>query len=285
MTIQVNRAPVLTLWAAVVAERLGQPADTALTLGRAVAGAAARVKARNIGREERKADRDADTPGLTSVDPIYYDTSYYLAPDGKAGVDVYAVLREAIQRTGQLALTRVVISQRERTVALRVMDGGLVAHTLNEQRDINDAKPLFEDVKQVRIDPEMVGLAEQLIKRQSGRYDPSDLEDRYETRLRSMIEAKLKGEGLQAEEIEAPRSNVIDLMAALKQSLGQAEDRVTPSAASLPSPPLKKPGKATRKKAAPDVRRQPGLKLPIKGGKPKVEAKVEAPLKSARKRA
>jgi hypothetical protein len=63
-SIVVNRAPVLTLWAAVVAERLGQPADTALTLGRAVAGAAARVKARNIGREAAKADRDADTPRL-----------------------------------------------------------------------------------------------------------------------------------------------------------------------------------------------------------------------------
>src|SRR3954452_9597548 len=105
-----------------------------------------------------------------SVDPIYYDTSYFLAPDGNAGVDVYAVLRDAIQKTGQLALTRVVISQRERTVALRVMAGGLVAHTLNEERDINnDAKPLFEDVERVKTDPEMVSLAEQLIKRQSGR--------------------------------------------------------------------------------------------------------------------
>jgi hypothetical protein len=63
-SILVNRAPVLTLWAAVVAERLGQLADTALTLGRAVAGSAARVKARSIGREEPKADRDADTPRL-----------------------------------------------------------------------------------------------------------------------------------------------------------------------------------------------------------------------------
>jgi hypothetical protein len=64
MPVIVNRAPVLTLWGAVVADRLGHPADTALTLGRAVAGSAARVKARNIGREERKADRDADTPRL-----------------------------------------------------------------------------------------------------------------------------------------------------------------------------------------------------------------------------
>ena len=64
MPLEINRAPVLTLWAVVVAERLGHPADTALTLGRAVAGSAARVKARNIGREERKADRDADTTRL-----------------------------------------------------------------------------------------------------------------------------------------------------------------------------------------------------------------------------
>ena len=64
MPIQVNRAPVLTLWAAVVAEQWGQPANTALTLGRAVAGAAARAKARAIGREERKTDRNAYTPRL-----------------------------------------------------------------------------------------------------------------------------------------------------------------------------------------------------------------------------
>jgi hypothetical protein len=66
MALEINRAPVLTLWAAVVAERIGHPADTALTLGRAVAGSAARVKARNIGREERNADRDADRSGLRS---------------------------------------------------------------------------------------------------------------------------------------------------------------------------------------------------------------------------
>jgi hypothetical protein len=67
MPLVLNRAPVLTLWAAVVAERLGHPADTALTLGRAVCGSSARIKARSIGREERKADRDADTPGLAVV--------------------------------------------------------------------------------------------------------------------------------------------------------------------------------------------------------------------------
>ena len=67
MAIVVNRAPVLTLWACVVAERLGHRRDTALTLGRSVAGSAARVKARSIGREETKSDRDADTPRIAEV--------------------------------------------------------------------------------------------------------------------------------------------------------------------------------------------------------------------------
>jgi hypothetical protein len=89
-----------------------------------------------------------------------------------------------------------VIGQRERTIALRSMPGGLVAHTLDEQRDINDARSILGDAAEIMTDPEMVQLAKQLIDRQTAAYDPSDLEDRYETRLRAMIEAKLKGEGL-----------------------------------------------------------------------------------------
>ena len=158
-----------------------------------------------------------------SIDPIFYDASYYAAPDGKGADDVYAVLREAIRITGKVALTRVVISQRERTVAIRPMDGGLVVHTLNEERDLNSANPLFEDVQTAKVDPEMVKLAVQLVERQAGRYDPADLEDRYETRLRAMLDAKLKGEGMTVEEEPAyVESNVIDLMAALKKSLSDA---------------------------------------------------------------
>src|SRR5690348_5851664 len=155
-----------------------------------------------------------------SIDPVYYDAAYYLAPDGDAGRDVYAVLREAIAKTGKTALARVVISQRERTTALRPADGGLMAHTLYEDRDLNSGHELYEGMDRIKVDPEMVQLATQLVQRQSGKYDASDLEDRYETRLRAMIEAKLKGEGLDApEEPQIASSNVVDLMAALKKSL------------------------------------------------------------------
>jgi len=160
-----------------------------------------------------------------SIDPVYYDAAYYLAPDGDAGRDVYAVLREAIAKTGKTALARVVISQRERTVAIRPTGDGLMTHTLYEERDRNGSKDLFEGLASIKVDPEMVQLASQLVQRQSGKYEAADLEDKYETRLRAMIDAKLKGEGIDTSEPEVPeRTNVVDLMAALKKSLGQAPD-------------------------------------------------------------
>ena len=158
-----------------------------------------------------------------SIDPIYYDASYYLAPDGKGAEDIYAVLRQAIVTTGKVALARVVISQRERTVALRPVEGGgLVAHTLNEEQDLNSAAGLFDTVRDIRVDPEMLKLAAQLVERQTGRYDPADLEDRYETRLRALIDAKVRGDGtIAGTAAVVPDSNVVDLMAALRKSLGE----------------------------------------------------------------
>ena len=171
-----------------------------------------------------------------SIDPVYYDAAYHLAPDGDAGRDVYAVLREAVAKTGKVALSRVVISQRERTIALRPVDEGLMAHTLHEDRDLNSGKELFEGMEKIKVDPEMVQLATQLVQRQSGKYDASDLEDRYEKRLRALIDAKLKGEGIEAEEEpEIVTSNVVDLMATLKKSLGQVhEEKPAPKKKAAP---------------------------------------------------
>jgi len=168
-----------------------------------------------------------------SIDPLYYDTGYYLAPDGKAGRDVYQILREAIGRTGRVALSRVVIGQRERVIALRLFQNGLAAHTLYEQRDMNDASNLFDDP--VPVDEEMVKLATQLVDRQTAAYQPDDIEDRYETRLRAMLDAKLKGEGINLEAPpEPPATNVVDLMAALRRSIAE-EDKRAPAPEASPA--------------------------------------------------
>jgi len=168
-----------------------------------------------------------------SIDPLYFEASYYMAPDGETGKDVYAVLREAIASLGKIALARVVMARRERAMAIMPFGKGLIAHSLHDNRDLNSANTVFEDLPSDKPDPEMVKLATELIHRQTGRYDPSDVEDRYETRLREVINAKLKGEGIEAAEAEPEdRGNVIDLMAALKRSLG--EDK--PGKPTQPSP-------------------------------------------------
>ncbi len=180
-----------------------------------------------------------------AIDPVYYDSSYYLAPDGSgrdAADDVFVVLREAIAKTGKLALSRLVIARRERAVALMPLGKGLVLHTLHDTREITAPDSLFADIPDKAPDKEMVALAVQLIDRQTGRFDAGDMEDRYEARLRTVIEAKLKGEDLSVPEPEASGGNVVDLMAALRKSLG--EDKP----AAKPTPKPAKP--AARKRRA-----------------------------------
>jgi DNA end-binding protein Ku len=115
----------------------------------------------------------------------------------------------------------VVIARRERAVAIMPSGKGMVCHTLHDPTDLWDAGPIWADVADEKPDPSMVTLATQLIDRQNGKFQPDDTEDRYEAKLREVIEAKLKGEGITPEPPGEPdRGNVIDLMAALKASLG-----------------------------------------------------------------
>ena len=199
-----------------------------------------------------------------SIDPIYFDSSYYMAPDGAGGDDVYVVLRDAIASTGKVALSSVVVARREHPIAIMPMGKGLVVHTLHEERDLNDFSDLFDHLPTAKPDPDMVQLATQLIERQAGRYDPADVEDRYETRLRAVIDAKLKGEGVEPEDDEEPdRSNVVDLMAALRKSLGQDHEPASKKKAP-PAKPASKSKRAPKTKApAATVKKKTSAAKPV----------------------
>ncbi len=184
-----------------------------------------------------------------SIDPIWFESSYYLAPDGETGQDVYVVLRDAIAASGRAALSRVVIARRERAIAIMPLGKGLVAHTLHDKREMNSYEELFDTLPSAKPDPEMVKLATQLIERQQGEYAPSDADDRYEARLRAVIDAKLKGEGVAPEAADEPESNVVDLMAALRRSLGEpGKPPAKPKAAA--KKPAGKPAPARKRKSA-----------------------------------
>jgi DNA end-binding protein Ku len=152
------------------------------------------------------------------IDRLFWNTPYYLVPNDESGTDAFIVIRAALEKTGRIALGRVVMHTRERLVALEPRDKGILAYTLRMRDEVVDPKKAFDDIPASKPDARMVDIAQKIIEQQEGPFDPDKFEDRYEKALRELIRRKEKGEKLvTAEPVE--ESNVIDLMEALKKSL------------------------------------------------------------------
>lgn len=154
----------------------------------------------------------------SDIDHLYWDNPYYLVPDGKMAAEPYAVIREAMERAEQVALGRIVMSSRERLVALEPRDRGIVATTLRSHEEVRAMKDFFSDIPAVRPDPEMIAIASKIMAQKEADFDPTEFKDHYEDALRDLIERKQKGHKISRAE-EPKESNVINLMDALKASL------------------------------------------------------------------
>lgn len=185
-----------------------------------------------------------------SVDIIYQDAPYYLAPDGAMAEETFIVLREALRRTGKLAIARLVLSSRERVVTIGPRETGMFVSTLRNPNEVRGTAEYFGNIPVGEPDPEMLQLAEALIEQKVTTFDPKKYEDRYEIALMAMIKEKLKGH--KPIIAAAPeRGNVINLMDALKASLTQAKP---PAKSKTKAPAEEKPtakpaAKPSRKKA------------------------------------
>jgi DNA end-binding protein Ku len=160
------------------------------------------------------------------IDRLFWNDPYYLVPNEKSGVDAYLVIRDALRETGRIALGRVVMHTRERLVALEPRDKGILAYTLRMRNEVADPAKAFEDIPASKPDKRMIEIATKIIEQQEGPFDPDQFKDRYEEALKDLIERKEKGEKIVAAE-PVEDTNVIDLMAALKNSLkhkGRAEE-------------------------------------------------------------
>ncbi len=163
------------------------------------------------------------------VDPLYFDSSYYLVPE-EAGQRAYALLRTALEKSGYLGVARVAMHNREYTVVLRPQDNGLVAHTMFYQSEVRRPQELAP-LETIAVKPKELELADSLIQSLAGTFDPGKFHDHFADQLRALVEAKVEGQPVV--ETEKPKlAPVIDLMAALKQSLEQA--RKTPGTAARP---------------------------------------------------
>ena len=201
------------------------------------------------------------------IDRIYWDSPYYLAPDGKLAQEAFAVIRESMAQAGQIGIGRVVMSTRERIVALEPRGKGILVYTLRTDDEVRKEDEIFGAISDKAADPQMIAIAQKIIEQQEGPFDPSQFVDRYEEALKALIADKQKGH--KVAKVEEPEdTNVIDLMAALRASLS-AKDGGAKGAKAAPAKTAKtaKTGqeKAAEKKAA--------------AGKP--AAKAKAPAKSA----
>ena len=152
------------------------------------------------------------------IDRIYWDNPYYLAPDGKLAQEAFGVIRTAMERSGQIALGRVVLATRERLLALEPRGKGILAYSLRTDDEVRKADEIFDSISSAKPDPSMIAIAEKIIEQQEGPFDPSQFVDRYEHALKGLIADKQKGHKPVAAS-EPEDTNVVDLMSALRASL------------------------------------------------------------------
>jgi DNA end-binding protein Ku len=189
---------------------------------------------------------------LEDIDRLYWNDPYFLTPDGDMAVEAFTVIREAMEMSGKVALGRLVMHQRERLMALEPRDKGILAYSLRSNREVKDAKDVFDRIPDQTPNPQMVDIAARIIDQLEGPFDPSKFNDRYEDALRDLIKEKEKGHGVK--KVDEPKeAEVIDLMEALKRSLGQGGERrkaAPRTAAATKSSGKKAPAKKPAAKSA-----------------------------------
>jgi DNA end-binding protein Ku len=158
------------------------------------------------------------------IDATYFDKPYYLVPADDLAEEAYVVLREALSAAKKVGVGQLAMRGQEYVVALKPCGRGLLLETLRYADEVHNASTFFRDIGDHKADPDLLDMASMLIERKAGEFDPKEFHNRYVDALHELIEKKQKAKGRkiieQPDEAPPKGSNVIDLMAALKKSLG-----------------------------------------------------------------
>ncbi|MDR7031480.1 Ku protein [Mesorhizobium sp. BE184] len=160
-----------------------------------------------------------------SIQQIYLDTPYYLAPADKVSEDAFAVIRDAMAAKKKAGLARIVLYRRERPVVIEPLGKGMVLTTLRYDNTVRQPDTVFDDIKAVKTDKEMIDLAQHIIDKKSAKFDPSKFDDKYEEALLELIRAKKAGKKAPKAKAASRPSNVVNLFDALKKSLAADNDQ------------------------------------------------------------
>lgn len=202
------------------------------------------------------------------IDRVYFDNNYYLAPDDKVGEEAFAVIREAMTRRDMVGIARVVLFGKERMIMLEPRSQGLLGTTLRYAYEVRESGAYFDEIPKVELTKELLDLASHIIDTKAGKFQPQDFKDRYQDAVVALIRAKQEGRPPPGETDAERPSNVVNLMDALRRSLGEsgrksksqpvAEDKAAaepapkkvPKAATKTAPKLVAKSKATTKAPA-----------------------------------
>ena len=221
----------------------------------------------------------------SEIDPAYFEKPYFVAPDGDAQAEAFAVVRKAMQQAGKVGIGKIAFAGREHVVALMANKDenlpGLMAYTMRYAEELRAPAEYFSSIPRVEIEEDQLELAQQLINKKTAKFDPKRYKDGYEIALKELVDAKVNNEPIPQDEPAPKRAKVINLMDALRSSLksqaAEADDESTP-------PPAKKRVAAKadpEKKSA--VAEMPGPTLVQPRKKASASAKPAA-IKTARRK-
>lgn len=207
---------------------------------------------------------------MCEIDPLYFERPYYILPDGDVAEEGYVVIRDALKASKKAAIGQLTLRGRENLVALYPGGEGLVLDTLRYEEEVKDADSIFSDLGRTKSRPDMLKMAEELIKSRAGAFDPTQYKNHYAEALRDLVKQKLSSGGsVPVEDDKEPGGGkVIDFMEALKRSLkgdtpkgadeGKPAKKAAPEHARTSRTPARKTAAKGKAKAKTASRRKAG---------------------------
>jgi DNA end-binding protein Ku len=180
---------------------------------------------------------------MEELRPEYIEKPYFVVPENEGHAEAFAVIRKALQKSGKVAIGKVSFAGRESIIAIRPAGddahGGMMAYTLRYANELRKEQDYFRDLKGVEISEESLELAETLIAKKSTKLDLSKFEDGYEVAVKELVEAKVNKMPVPRDETAEPKGKVVNLMDALRKSLGGADSSAGKSVPKKPAASVK----------------------------------------------
>lgn len=158
-----------------------------------------------------------------AIDARYFETPYYLLPDGDIADEGYVVIQKALKETGKVGLGQFILRGRGNIVAIKPCGRGLLLEILRHANEVKPADVFFDDIPELKVDKEALDLAKELIERKAGPFEPEQFKDEYTEAMWELIHAKIEHRAPEIVTEQAPTAKIINIMDALKKSVQQGK--------------------------------------------------------------